>query len=677
MGIVNVTEDRHKTLKMSSNAALQSCPDAGASTEPHEAGCYDGFLPCHGHGQCASGDGGCIYAHQSFLDAKPAGACQCWGSGITMEKANPSALLPNTVAMYGGNDCGLECPGADKLADFYNTNYAVLLSSNYLISPQHKAKKFSFFSKYEHNMCSGHGYCTPDSEQSTTNTSQLRCTCVGNFGGDMCDKQCTLDKRSWAERRPMQSRVIFTADEVDELAAKLSSYYGLSKCGTNARCRDDNVCVPVDEGNYGRQPYLSGLDSVARMSRGATNSTRVMDFFEQWSMTFVGEFATCAGGYYSSVLKDLGGQDTTYAFDLPTLVRWQLVRTCDALYEPKMWSDSGNAWCCTYPREEYEWHDDTAANFNGFTHGGCPDGYCTNFGVDRSCRTCVSNAFDTYTSSTAKTCPTSDSGEGYCAKCAGGLEEHLVSPVKSLIDANTKKMTYKVRGEWACEKCISQGRELSGEQKYAIAAADFRVCNNDLFVARGKCLGMPNTYSGIGKYDDVADVTTGSLLCEAEAPNFQLGLCECAEGWEGPTCAMPALKSSCRNGGVLTGVGVISKYKLNQTRGYYKCVCEPGADGGMARTGHYCGGNAVENIWGFASAELLPCQSVQMIPSKGPALVECNDASGANPCNIAGRCDTCTDPSLDPDAMCMEYKATGPDGIVTQHLSRVEARSNC
>ena len=237
----------------------------------------------------------------------------------------------------------------------------------------------------------------------------------------------------------------------------------------------------------------------------------------------------------------------------------------------------------------------------------------------------------------------------------------------------SKRASYRVEGKESCERCITHGRELSGEQIYALASTESRVCNNDPFVQRGKCMGKVNTYSGIDRNAaDVTDAPDGaSLLCEAgTSPQYQLGLCACNEGWEGPTCAMPTKQESCRNG-QLKSIGRVSPYKNGTAYNY--CQCE-------ANTGHYCRGNSVDNIYSFAVDKLLPCQSIQHVQSgvnQGYRLVECNDPTGNSPCDASGLCQTCAHKDLDPDSLCIEYKAYGAGGIITQHQAMVKARAGC
>jgi hypothetical protein len=597
-----------------------------------------------------------------------------------MENANPSALLPDTVSLYGGDACEIPCPGANDMADYFNEHYDVLHMSNYLLSAENRKIKFGFYEEYRTSVCSKHGWCAADAPIAKSGT-HLQCTCLLNYGGDNCDEQCKLDEVAWGPTRlPMQlNNKVF--DGSDPFADDLADFYGLAQCGPNAKCSED-VCVAATDGSYGRQMYDDALSTVARLTYKNVSDTDVVDFFEQWALTFVGKFATCSASHYSGKPLNLGAQNKQYAYDVPPLVRWQLIRSCDAKYSDNTWKADGGPWCCTYPREGDAWHDDTRANYVGFTLGGCPDNYCPNFAVGRQCDECVSQAFTEYNPSSTRTCPSQGSGYGYCAICAGGADEHFISPYKSLMAAGTS--TYIVQGHHACERCISHARELSGEQLYYLPSTESRVCNNENNVRRGKCMGAKNTYSGIANNPaDVTDVTSTkeSLLCEAgKTVPLQLGLCKCEEGkWDGPTCAMPLHTDSCGSGGVLTPIGRVSEHSESK-KAYHYCKCKPPEDNSQARTGHYCGGNTVGNIYGFASAELMPCQSIQNIqsgPEQGARLVECNDPTGNSPCDPSGFCLTCAHIDLDPDALCIEYKAVGSGGIVAAHQAQVKARASC
>lgn len=658
---------------LGSNEVLQdACPDASPSMPAYAKGCYDGYLPCSGHGTCAGSDGTCNYK------STMSGSCGCWGSRVSTDTVNAHPLLPNTVVLYGGDACDVPCPALNsEVSDFFQAYKDELQVSNHMIRDRDRNLKIDFYNLYSKTMCSGHGYCGPRSPVSEEG-GMLRCTCIGNYGGTACDKQCKLDERAWGDKRPMQSKINTTAED-DPLGAVLQSFYGLNKCGPNARCDEDgNVCVPATEGAHlARQVYSAGLSAVATMTEKPLGDPDVINFFEQWSMAFVGEFATCASGYYSSKrLEDSTSslQPDHYIFDLPKLVRWQLTRSCDARYSENTPMKEGGPWCCTYPSSGDAWQDATAANFGANTHGGCPDGYCPNFATGRQCQDCISTAFTQLSTVSTNSCPRQ---QGRCAICAGGLDQHLVSPFESAREARDKGASYTVHGRPSCEHCISHGKEKSGEQLYALASDRSTVCNG-----HGRCMGKPNTYSGISESPgNVADAPQGdSLLCEdVTGAQYQLGQCLCDDGWTGPTCAMPTDTASCGTGGVLTSLGRVSPHHA-RGEAYQYCKCDTAPDGSTARTGHYCEGQSVaDNIYGFASPELMPCQSIQLISSGfaiTPTLVECNDPSGKSPCDVAGLCQTCADDNLDPAAVCIEYKAMH-GGIVDAHIAQVKARARC
>ena len=650
------------------------CPNAVPSSESPYAGCYDGFLPCSGHGACARATGSCVHA-----DVVDHGKCQCWGSAVFITGVNLNARLPDLVSLYGGEDCNAKCPGTDTefdydggkttLAQWFDANYHLLHAPQTHMSAEQRTSKELYFTLYQATVCSGHGWCTPDS---TIEGDHMQCECLTGWGGTQCDEQCTLDPHSWGDRLPMQHRVEVTGSGTSPLSAQLSTFYGMSPCGPNSDCLN-NRCVPGDDkGTYAKQTYADALKVVARLTQRTTTDPDLVNFFEQWSLAFVGKYAACGPLHYST--KQLTTQSNIYSYDIPLLVRWQLARSCDALYTQNTWMQDNGPWCCTYPTIGLAWHDDTQANYAGFTHGGCPDGYCSNFASGRQCDKCVSEAFVDYTTDTLQICPaTANTRTGKCAICAGGADAHLISPYESATDMRVKKGYYQVDNVESCERCISYARELSGDQVYALASTESRVCNG-----RGKCMGKPNTYSGIAsRPNDVSDAPAGtSLLCESNVPSahhYQLGLCDCDAGWEGPTCAMPTTDASCGEDGSLVSIGRLSLYKEPHDSPYSYCKCK-------SRTGHYCKGNDVDNIFKFAVNDLMPCQTVQNVltgPTQGAQIVECNDPTGASPCDASGLCQTCAHPELDPASLCIEYKATGVDGIVQQHRNKVKQRAGC
>ena len=644
------------------------CKDAVPSSPERQEGCYDELVPCNGHGECALDNGQCVAGN--IADA---GKCSCWGNSVSVSTVDSHDLLPGKVALFGGDACELQCPMLDmaQLSLFFTDNYELLHGSDYLMPAGRKTAKNNFYNMYASLACSGHGFCEPGAPRSGT-SGFMKCTCLPNYGGDRCDKQCKLNRNAWGNRIPVQMQDV--ADNT-RISDKLAFYYGLTQCGPNAKCVDEQ-CTQRAGGKYAMNTYESAKETVALLVNKPVDSVDVVQFFEQWSLMFVGEFATCDDMHYSSVPLQLDAVYNHHAFDLPPLVKWQLSRSCDAKYSANSWNQNNGPWCCKYSAQGAAWADDTVANYVATTHGGCPDTYCPNFATGRQCAQCISSSFTYYNPSGTTICPTSTHGYGNCAICSGTPDDHMVSPFRSLAEARATSMHYMLDGKHVCERCLSHGRELSGEQIYYLPSTESRVCNNENHITRGKCLGKDNTYSGIARNQaDITDATTGSLLCEAgKTPSLQLGLCQCEEGWEGPTCAMPTKASSCGTG-TLTSIGAISAFKHDNATAYNYCKCKTGEG-----TGHYCGGSDIGSIYDFASGDLMPCQSIQNVRSgldQGFRVVECNDPTGKNPCDISGLCQTCAHKDLDPLALCIEYKASGPGGIVTAHQETVRTRAQC
>ena len=125
----------------------------------------------------------------------------------------------------------------------------------------------------------------------------------------------------------------------------------------------------------------------------------------------MGQFATCANGYYSGQERSIAGQ-----IDLRVRRSGTGAMAASSVVRPLYTKTHG---CRTAVRGVARIHkqvrvkDDTAANYAGFTHGGCPDGFCSNFAAGRQCKVCPSSAFTDYNADVT-VCPVAGSGEGKC-----------------------------------------------------------------------------------------------------------------------------------------------------------------------------------------------------------------------------------------------------------------------
>lgn len=673
--------------------------------DKRDANCYGNIFPCSGHGWCASKAGDCIgkqldgierSVSRSFKGAVD-GKCQCWGDNIP-SRLNKGTLLPQTITLYGGDACRQVCPASDgEIYAYFEDNVEDLyqedmISVGGLTTHVTKDKKKRYFQLYEKLVCSGRGSC--DLLSAKHNDTHLTCDCRPNYAGFDCSQRCQISSDAWGTHVPGQilgtvfdsqgAGLTATVEGFNESSVPdaLLDHFGLNLCGPNAQCGLTSsgvaTCMPVhQDGHYTLQTYESAVQMVLRLTRKTNaNEEAFQNFFRHWDQMFVGAYATCQQGYYSSRERNIFGIEKGFISDLPPIVRWQIKRSCDATYSANTWEISNGPWCCTYPEDGDAWKDDTVANYLGYTHGGCPDTYCSNFAIGRACNECISDAFESYYAPSigSNTCPTGFETHGYCAKCSG---TQMISPFKSLRDSNGQE--YMVQNKHACERCISFGHTLSGEQIYSLSTTSHPVCNNgDTQASHGTCAGFPNTFSDVRTrpLDASLPASHKSLLCGNNSQTaYQLGLCQCNEGFEGPTCAMPTKDSSCGTDGIVAEIsGASTSLNADGTPHTYKyCKCNQ-------RTGFYCTRNENAGRLNFVTDKLLPCQTIQNVitgDNQGVRIVECNDPTGQTPCDKSGYCTTCADPSLDPYALCREYKAYGYQGIVQKHQQAVRERAKC
>lgn len=605
-----------------------------------QQGCYDDLVPCSGHGVCAGRNGMCL--HTTSLYTGKESRCMCWGSSIQLSDVPDNYELPATVSLYGGDDCSTPCPGAELLDKFMEENYDTLYNANEASTDEILNTKRQFIHLYAQHICSGHGYC---SSTATIKNSRLRCECPGDWGGDRCDKQCKLDNTYWGSRRPFQER--YENQEVDN---RLAMDFGLNVCGPRGRCAGEtsNECTlsPMySGGNFVGRTYDDAF--IYAKSLVVADDTLFADFFEQWSMAFVGAFSICHDAYYSARPLSRSAQESSYIHQVPDVVGWQLTRSCDARYLQLVShpNDANAPWCCQEPLAGGEWKDEKFVALG--THGGCPVNQCPNFATGRQCTECRSSAFAHLLNDADAPCNTVDALDqpfGYCTVCAQKPYQNMVHPYDIYPGAGQRYG----ESELECEQCISNKYRLSGEQKYKITQLNTQICNG-----HGRCMGRSKTFGGklYGQIasDFVVDKDSDELVC-GEHP--KLGLCECDPGFEGPTCAMPTTDDACGEHGTLK----------NFITSYSYCECDPGY------IGMYC--DSHDNTGVSSQTKFISmCQVVQWVSDDAPQVIDCNDPTGNTPCRN-GKCETCAHPLLDPDAMCREYKAD----IVEAHQEMVKKK---
>jgi len=699
---------------VSSSFATTDCPSEFAkSTEPpFIAGCYNDLLPCNGRGSCVTEYGACsspplVTGSQQLAD------CTCWGRGITTVN---HVALPDEVVLRGGPDCAATCPGTEGLETFVAQHYNALHGTVGNHSTVERDRLLETYAQeYTRLACSGHGYCT--SKSHVTDSGELRCSCPGDFGGARCDKVCDIKMANWARNkdddkpiRPFQEKQI--GNKSIAMLNTLAYDFGLNVCGPHSTCGGDNasctLALEYEAGRYQAWKYYIAREALRSMYSAVTEA-KFDNFFEQWAMAFVGDFADCEDGFFSSKPVNQHAQSNNYLEKLPDIVRWELDRSCDTKYESMKWSGS-SPWCCktaehgtcnvrtgtgtgtcdvqtwqpctTNANCVGKWHDATVANFQSEGHGGCAEGDCPNFATGKMCKTCVSDAFTGYKihQGSTKQCDDVANGyqsEGYCTICAkvAGTLPHFVYPTAH---AAEDVLRYPVDGERQCEHCITHNRHASGGSN----KDSKMVCNG-----HGTCQGHANTYSeraeswqAIPKYSDNVGIATGHLLLcgsTAEAFNahqYQLGLCVCEDGYTGPTCAMPTATrseletqstthySSCNGHGEIEDIAPRGPY-ADEVQPYKRCVCEPGY------YGFYCEGHTSGGYGGGVAES--QCQVLEQDAQRTYTLVACNGQATCND-NI---CVTCKDNALDPFSACREYKAKGTGGIRHAHQLAVAANT--
>ena len=616
---------------------ISFCPPSMAlpGTPARQQGCYDGLLPCSGHGSCSHASGQCVLTSRQYNYGQA--NCMCWGSDLSIAEISNGFNLPDVIALYGGDDCSIACPGANTLTAYFNNNYD-LLHQSFFTSEQLKAKT-EFVKMYTQNICNGHGYCIPTAE---IKNNAMKCTCDGNWGGDMCNLRCELSPDLWKDndgnlQLPFQDNASLPDGTRNFVEAMLSDSFGLHVCGPHATCNEQACTKLPTYGNFEQMNYVDAKKQV-QIWLQTTDDEFVNSYFKQWSMAFVGLFSNCATQYYSSA--PIMAQDNTYIHALPHLVQWQLTRTCDARYKQYASYDQSTftsntkppPWCCNLDEDSEKWKDDYYVQQG--THGGCPSNQCTNFATGRTCTTCVSNAFvDFMSEHNVALCtqkqPKQPETNGYCTLCKQVDEHHLMVYPYDVYDEETIQFDIS-----SCVPCFSNTHKLSGDQ------ASDKVCNG-----HGTCEGRLQTFGGrMFGSNKVSNTNTNELLCGSDNKPHKalLGLCRCTADYGGPTCAIPLTNAACNNNGVAQA-------------GYCKCDQD--------HFGMYCqylaGNLAAEAV----ANNLDACLQYTLIDND-PVLVECNDLSGSSKCDTGLRCQSCSDSRLDETLGCREYK----ESVVTQFI---------
>ena len=630
-------------------------------------GCYDDLQPCSGHGECFNArTGTCTSTTDTSTQVAK---CTCAGNAINIGPLSGSAdsgelFIPDEVVLYGGDGCDYMCPGVNdkdvasagdstSVWDFTNQHYDLLRAPVTFKNATPMDLLNTYASKYSRLVCSGHGYCYSGSNTYTNAGSKLlECKCLDSWGGSTCSMQCSiLANEQWPSNVSAPYQELGRANLTDDI---LGDQFDLDVCGPHAKCvfgPNEPECEAQTYGSSNTTNYAPGLyiDAESYMSKLAKQLTEqstvdtaaLQRFAEQWRLAFVGPAVKCKNNYYSQSIDPAYYSIANKVSNLPELIKWQLSRSCDAEYAYNTPNGTG-PWCCQYeytgsPYDPFK--DESSDEFNLPDRGGCPEGQCLLFAEGKSCRQCVSDSFEEGSDGT--TCPSSSDdvaaadGSARCHMCKEQPNNFFVSPYKSY--SKDAHYTTDASKKASCQACFSNAYATTGSQTPENRAGP---CNG-----HGTCIGHMSAqepaYNGTSFLDCCSSSGT---------PSASLGLCECDEGYTGPTCALANNSQGCNGHGTqINGI----------------CNCNPG------HCGVYC---EISDDGGVCSGQMFP---QQFIKGNGPnaKAVLCNGGTQ----NSDSTCQ-CTSSDLDPDKYCLEVRQSAADtyaASVVQNYKCSSGPSKC
>lgn len=484
------------------------CSDAAFNSPKVTQACYDvnemqdsdllvgaSLLACSGHGTCVQSN--C--------------ACQCLGFATS----TVYGAMYNSMQLFQGAACELTCPGVTD--DLVSLAQEIRDTQNTLSSIDRSALLNKFATRYQSQVCSGHGFCDTESKG---------CTCVGGYTGVECnDLGCSDGTTS-------ESLTSDARTEIDD--------YGFRVCGRGT-CGDNNKCVCDDPVRFNATSTLwSQLGPETTLATPFQKFQRLLDV----------PCLACADNMYSSrfqfALLDVHAH-------LPSQVMTMLGGSlCDTHIPDKTFG------CC---KEDLV--KDFVAIVDESEHAGCRAGSCQRaVQAGAACDTCkLGLQFQTDCSTRCSMCAAAESvlpldadqivsslatnpDTTGCTVCAGGGDNALHPSILSL-DVEPQRTVCSGHG-----RCIGNTLTWHGNLQSQIANVVNATPSN---IEKTTLCQCDTGYFGAlcGKVNSTDRCTQGG---DNEATLLSEGLCACSDytKFGGPWCEKLALESQLVIGAKIT-----------------------------------------------------------------------------------------------------------------------------